>query len=143
MPIERARVENLFDAFVDALLDKDFDRAVQWCDQPCTIVRPTGPSVCDAPAQAAQDLETFWTSYNELGICGLRRQFLDMRSYAEGVLLADVEWRLVDQNGLTAKTLHSTYGLRDTGDALKVMLILGHDEIFQRPMGPSPFAAHG
>lgn len=143
MSFSKSDVEKLFDDFIDALLEKDFARAASWCDTPCTIVRPTGPKLCDVPAQAAEDIKIIWDSYRDFGICGMRKHILDVRSYTEGLALVDVEWRLVDRDGRSVIRAHSTYGLRRDGAALKVMLIVSHDELFQRPVHARAEAASG
>lgn len=123
----------LLDGFVDAVANKDYDRAVLWCDTPCTIVRPTGAQLFDQPSAAAQDLRECWECYYDSGICDLRYTILDKRSYTEGVTLVDIDWELLDHRGHVPITFQSTYGMRRVADTLKIMFILGHNEIFQRP----------
>ncbi|MEO1408113.1 MAG: hypothetical protein AAFV54_16740 [Pseudomonadota bacterium] len=135
MAREKSDIRALLDRFSEALAEGDFALASEWCDLPCTIVRPTGTILFQTAQEAAEDLEAIWSTYRERGVCGLRYKILDQRSYVEGLALVDVEWELLDTHGHVPVTFNSTYGIRQAGDTLKVTLIMAHNEVFQRPYG--------
>lgn len=127
-------LSNLLRGFADAMLDGDFMRATAWCDSPVTLLRPTGVASFNTQAESAQDLARTWAHYQAYGVRGMRFEILHVSSYVQGFLLCDVAWSLVDGNGITITTLYSTYTMRQEGEGYKVMLVVSHNEVLERPL---------
>lgn len=129
------RLGKLFSDFAEALLDGDFDKAATWCDVPVTIVRSRDHEVLWNQADAAADLRDLWAAYAAAGTCGLRHHILDLRGYVPGLLMADIEWRMLDRNGNEIARTLSTYTLRERDGRYRVAHIVSHNEQLRRPMG--------
>ena len=130
----RAEVTRLCNEFVAALMDGDFDRAAGWAAPPISIASCTGQVILADRDAVADDIRTLWGPYHRSGTMLMRPHVIDLRSYAPSLCLADIEWRMVDRSGVPVRTIHSSYTFRDTGDGLKVVQIVSHNEVLQRPV---------
>lgn len=137
MDIDEARVRKLLDTFAIAILDERFLAAAELCEFPCPIIRPTGTVILEDQAACARDIADAWVQHRAAGVRVMRPRVLDIRSFTTGMLMVDVEWHMVRNDGQISAVIHTTYGMQRMRDSFAVTYIIAHNEVLARPIGKS------
>jgi hypothetical protein len=99
----------------------NFSFPMSFCDSDRTVV-------IESEADATRVYRVLRDFYEDLGMSGIETRWVLQHRVSHDFLLAEVNWRLTDEEGDVIADHRSTYALRFDGSAIKVVAVFLHED---------------
>ncbi len=125
-----------FQRFIEPFLDGRWDEISDFYEEPFILVTPLGTESFSDRNEFIAFCADVRARFLGRGLAAITKQILDIRSFAPGLTMVDVNWFYLDQNGSTIADVITTYVLRERADTTRVAVHLSHTEYFNRTALP-------
>ncbi len=129
----KPEILDFFQFFSNRFRDGDIQKVSDLYDEPAVIIRPDRTEILSSREDLTREARDVRQLYIDHDLKCILPDIRDIQCHDPGgLIMADIEWHLINTDGRRLVALQTTYGLRRRDGKLRVAVHIAHSEGFVR-----------